>query len=60
MQFKVPVTFTEQGGKTTLMLRALPINATEEEYKTFVSMIDSMRQGFGGTFDALADYLAKS
>jgi uncharacterized protein YndB with AHSA1/START domain len=54
------LTFTEEGGKTTLMLRGAPINATEEERKIFVGMFESMRQGFGGTFDKLADYLAGS
>ena len=53
------MTLTEQGGMTTLHLRGGPINATEEERKMFDSMHDSMRQGFGGTFDQLADYLAK-
>jgi len=54
------LTLSEQGGKTTLDLRGSPINATEEEFKTYAGMFDSMRQGFGGTFDQLADYLAKS
>ena len=53
------VTLTEQGGMTTLNLRGGPINATLEERKVFDRMHDSMRQGFGGTFDQLADYLAK-
>lgn len=53
-------TFTEKGGKTTVALRAVPINATEEEFATFAGMFDSMRQGFGGTFDQLDAYLAKS
>jgi uncharacterized protein YndB with AHSA1/START domain len=53
------VTFTEQGGMTTLNLRGGPINATDEERKVFDSMHESMRHGFGGTFDQLADYLAK-
>jgi len=52
-------TLTEQDGKTTVALRGGPINATEKERKTFASMFDSMRQGFGGTFDKLEDYLAK-
>jgi len=53
------MTLTEQGGMTTLKLRGSPINATHEERQMFESMHDSMRQGFGGTFDQLADYLAK-
>ena len=54
------MTLTDEGGKTTLMLRAGPINATEEERRTYAGMFDSMRQGFGGTFDQLAEYLGKS
>jgi uncharacterized protein YndB with AHSA1/START domain len=53
------MTLIEQGGRTTLALRGGPINATEEERKIFDGMHGSMRQGFGGTFDQLADYLAK-
>lgn len=53
------LTLSENEGKTTLTLRGGPINATEEERQTFVEFFDSMKQGFGGTFDQLADYLAK-
>ncbi len=53
------VTLSEEGGKTTLTVRGAPINATEEERKTFTSMFASMQQGFGGTFDKLAEYLAR-
>ena len=52
------VTFTEQGGKTTITLRGGPVNTTQEERNTFAGMFDSMRQGFGGTFDQLDAYLA--
>jgi uncharacterized protein YndB with AHSA1/START domain len=54
------LTLAEQGGKTTLTLRGCPINATEEERKAYSSMFASMQQGFGGTFDKLAAYLAKT
>ena len=54
------MTLTEKDGKTTLTLRGGPINATDEERETFVSMFDSMRQGFGGTLDQLAAYLAST
>jgi uncharacterized protein YndB with AHSA1/START domain len=53
------VTFAEQGGRTSLTPRGGPIDATEEERRTIAGMFDSMRQGFGGTFDQLAGYLAK-
>jgi uncharacterized protein YndB with AHSA1/START domain len=54
------VTFTEQNRKTTIALRGVPINATEEERAIFAGNSESMRQGFGGTFEKLADLLAKS
>jgi uncharacterized protein YndB with AHSA1/START domain len=54
------VTFNEHGGKTMIALRGAPINATEEERQVFAANTASMRQGFGGTFDQLADFLAKS
>jgi uncharacterized protein YndB with AHSA1/START domain len=52
------MTLAEEGGKTTLTLRGGPINATEEERALFASQTNSMQQGFGGTFDKLAEYLA--
>jgi uncharacterized protein YndB with AHSA1/START domain len=54
------VTLSEHEGKTTLTLRSRPINATEEERKTYESFRDSMQKGFGGTFDQLEEYLAKA
>lgn len=54
------LTFSENEGKTTLTLRGGPINATEEERKTFEKGFESMKQGFAGTFDQLADYLTKA
>jgi uncharacterized protein YndB with AHSA1/START domain len=52
------LTFTEDNGKTTLTLRGRPINATENERRRFDAVRPSMNQGFGGTFDQLAEYLA--
>jgi hypothetical protein len=54
------LTLSEQAGQTTLTLRGGPINATDEERKTFAGMFDSLRQGFTGTFDQLAAYLANT
>jgi uncharacterized protein YndB with AHSA1/START domain len=50
---------TEQDGNTTLTLVSNPINATEEERNTFQAGHKSMQGGFTGTFDQLAEYLAK-
>lgn len=52
------VTFDEKNGKTTLIMKGYPINATEEERKTFESSFEGMRQGFSGTLDQLDAYLS--
>jgi uncharacterized protein YndB with AHSA1/START domain len=55
-------TFTfedEPGGKTKVTIRWSPYNASEDEQKTFDTSHDSMRQGWGGTMDQFAEYLAR-
>jgi uncharacterized protein YndB with AHSA1/START domain len=54
------LTLAEHGGKTTLTLRGRPIHATEKERQTFRDAFKSVEQGFAGTFDQLAEYLAKN
>lgn len=54
------ITFTEQAGKTTVTVRSVPLNATAEECKTFEDGFGSMQQGWGGTFEQLAAYLART
>jgi len=54
------LTLTEQGGKTTVTLRASPFNATEAARKAYANMFGSMQQGYAGTFDKLAEHLAAS
>jgi uncharacterized protein YndB with AHSA1/START domain len=54
------LTFTEHEGKTTLTMRGVPLTATEEELKTFKAAHDMVQKGFAGTFDQLADYLARA
>jgi uncharacterized protein YndB with AHSA1/START domain len=51
-------TFEEHAGKTTITLRWAPLNASELQLQTFAKMHDSMQQGWGGTFEQLAVYLA--
>jgi uncharacterized protein YndB with AHSA1/START domain len=53
------MTLEEQGTTTTLTLRGGPINATDAEWRLFESNFESMRGGFGGTFDQLDAYLAE-
>ena len=53
------ITFEEApGDKTRLTLRWSPINATEEERKTFDAAHDGMQGGWTGSFDQLDAYLA--
>jgi uncharacterized protein YndB with AHSA1/START domain len=54
------VTFAEQEGKTAITVRWAPHNATESERKAFKDGRDGMKQGWTGTFDQLAEYLAQS
>ena len=51
--------FTESGGKTIITLTGQALNANNEEYDGFVSIRESMHQGFGATFNKLAVYLDK-
>jgi uncharacterized protein YndB with AHSA1/START domain len=53
-------TFEEEGGKTRFTVTWTPLNPTEEERATFAAGHASMQQGWGGTLDKLAAYLAKS
>ena len=46
--------------KTALTLRWSPLEATEEERKTFDAAHDGVRAGWGGSFDQLDAYLAKA
>ncbi|MDR3708989.1 MAG: SRPBCC domain-containing protein [Capsulimonadaceae bacterium] len=52
------LTLVEHDGVTDLALSGSPINANELEIETFGDGIASMEQGFSGTFDQLAEYLA--
>jgi uncharacterized protein YndB with AHSA1/START domain len=54
------LTFAEHEGKTTLTMRGIPVNATKSERNTFEAAQESMRKGWTGTLDQLAEYLAKS
>ncbi len=52
------ITFAESDGKTTITVEWSPHNATEAERKTFAEGHGSMQQGWSGTFEQLAAYLA--
>lgn len=51
------VTFTEENGKTTILMRGGPWNATEAERQSYQAMLQNMQQGTNATLDQLAQYL---
>lgn len=59
LQMLSTVTFEEQGGKTKVNVRWIAHEATELERKTFEDGMESMQQGWTGTLDQFAAYLAK-
>lgn len=54
------VTFAEHQGKTTVTIHWVPINASDAERTTFNKNRPSMNMGWTGTFDRLAEYVAKA
>jgi len=52
-------TLSDEGGKTKLTIEWSPLNPTEEERRTFDGAHEGMKQGWTGTFEQLAAYLAK-
>jgi uncharacterized protein YndB with AHSA1/START domain len=54
------LTLSEHAGRTILTLRGGPYDATADERKTFDDAHGSLQQGFTGTLDQLANYLAKA
>lgn len=58
MEMLNTMTLTEQDGRTTLHLRSVPFGASPDEQAFFAGAFDSLRQGFGGTYDQLAAHLA--
>jgi uncharacterized protein YndB with AHSA1/START domain len=59
LEIRNTVTLDERDGRTTLTLRSVGLAETGEERAAFEGLFDSMRQGYGGTWDQLAAYLAK-
>jgi uncharacterized protein YndB with AHSA1/START domain len=52
--------FEDLGDKTKFTIKWSPLNATAEEQATFAAGHGSMTQGWTGTLDQLAAYLAKA
>lgn len=59
LELLTTITFEERGGKTTVNVTWVPISPTETERKTFDKGRESMKAGWTGTFEQLAEYLAK-
>lgn len=53
-------TFATQGTSTLLTHRITPLDASDLERRSFEAGFASMEQGFGGTWNQLAAYLAKA
>lgn len=53
------VSFAEHKGGTLVTVQWIPIDATEEERRTFDAGRDSMQQGWTGTFEQLEQVLAR-
>ena len=60
LQMLATVTFAGQDGRTRLTVQWLPMHPADEERQTFDSAHEGMKQGWGGTFEQLAEYLAKA
>jgi len=60
LEVQSTTTFAEEAGGTALTISWAPINATPEERATFDAGHAGMTQGFTGTFDQLAAYLAQT
>ena len=60
LQIFSTVTFSETDGKTTVTVRWVPYEATDNERDVFEEGKDSMQAGWTGTLDRLQAFLAKA
>jgi len=58
LEIQTTTTLSEEDGETTVQLEWVPVNASAVEQKVFAGMHGAMAQGWNGTFDQLAAYLA--
>lgn len=54
------VTFAERAGRTTLNLRAVPVNPTPAEEAAFAAGQESLNKGWTGTLDQLEAHLSRT
>lgn len=59
-QMLTTLTLDEKDGKTTVSIEWIPLDATRTEIDTFDAGRASMNGGWSGTFDQLAEYLARA
>jgi uncharacterized protein YndB with AHSA1/START domain len=52
--------FDDEGGRTRLAVQWSLMQATKAERETFENAREDMKQGWTGTMDQFADYLAKT
>lgn len=58
LQMLNTLTLEEQDNQTILTLRVQALDASQQEQQTFAEGFESMRQGFGATFDQLTSHIA--
>lgn len=49
--------FTEQDGRSSIAMQAIPIDASEVELQTFAGALDGMANGWSGTLEQLEAFL---
>jgi hypothetical protein len=61
LEIENSVAFAERAGTTRMTLNAAPFGASAEEVKYFAELCSSasLEQGYGGTFERLADHLGQ-
>lgn len=59
LEMLLTIDFVERAGRTQVTITSVPINPTPTERRTFEDGHASMRGGWGGSFDVLADYLRR-
>jgi PhnB protein len=60
LELVAAATLSSEGGRTKVTIEWAPLKPTEAEQKTFDALHESMTQGWTGTFEQLAAYLAKA
>ncbi|HSV61607.1 MAG TPA: SRPBCC domain-containing protein [Variovorax sp.] len=59
LEIQNTVSFAEEAGQTIVTLHAVPFGELDSERVYFEELHPSLEQGYGSTFDALAEYLQR-